>query len=124
MASVILIVEDDDQTLKLLRAIYEIFGHRVIEATDGKEAIECAAREKPDLITMDLQLPVLSGLDATKALKANPVTSNIPIIALTASAMKGQDELALEAGCDAYICKPFDIDTLMEKLEKYLPTKK
>lgn len=124
MASVILIVEDDDQTLKLLRDIYEIFGHRVIEATDGKAAIECAAREKPDLITMDLQLPVLSGLDATKALKANPVTSNIPIIALTASAMKGQDELALEAGCDAYICKPFDIDTLMEKLEKYLPTKK
>jgi CheY-like chemotaxis protein len=120
LTGLILIVEDDDKTLKLLRDIYEIHGHSIIVAMDGREAIERATREKPDLITMDLQLPVLSGLDATRAIKANLATQNIPIIALTAAAMKGQDQIALEAGCDAYISKPFDIDALAEKVEKYL----
>jgi len=123
LINLIMIVDDDDMTLKLLRDIYEINGYSVVEATNGKEAIERANRDKPVLITMDLQLPVLNGLDATRAIKANPATSNIPIIALTASAMKGQDEIALKAGCDAYIRKPFDIDTLIEKVGEYLSKK-
>jgi two-component system, cell cycle response regulator DivK len=120
LADLILIVEDDDTTLKLLRDIMQVNGYRVIEATDGREAIERAIKEKPDLITMDLQLPVLDGLDATRAIKENPATRNIPIIALTASAMKGQDQKALKAGCDAYIDKPFNIETLFKKVKEYL----
>lgn len=121
MSGLILIVEDDNKTLKLLRDTLEVCGYIVIEATNGKEAIDRAIREKPDLITMDLQLPVISGLDVTRTLKANPVTQNIPVIAITASAMKGKEQEALNAGCDAYICKPFDIDMLVEKVKGYLP---
>ena len=121
MAGLILIVEDDDKTLKLLRDTLQACGYTVIEATSGREAVERAAKEKPDLITMDLQLPVMNGLDATRAIKTNPATKNIPIIAVTASAMKGQDQIALEAGCDAYVCKPFDIDALLEKVKECLP---
>ena len=121
MPNLILIVEDDHKTLKLLRDMLQASGYRVTEATDGKESIECAIQEKPDLITMDLQLPVMNGLDATRALKANPATKNIPVIAVTAFAMKGQDQVAIEAGCDAHVCKPFDIDTLVEKIKEYLP---
>lgn len=120
MASLILIVEDDQVTLKLLRDMLRAEGYRVIEATEGGGAIDLATSEKPDLITMDLQLPVMDGLDATRALKANPATGNIPIIALTAAAMKGQDQLALKAGCDAYVSKPFSMDTLLEIIKKHL----
>ena len=121
MANLILIVEDDEKTLRLLRDMLQANGYRVIEATSGREAVECAVREKPDLITMDLRLPVMNGLDATRAIKANPETKSIPIIVLTASAMKGEDQIALEAGCNAYLCKPFDIGTLLEKVKEYLP---
>ena len=121
MAGLILIVEDDDKTLKLLRDMLQAHGYRVIEATSGREAIERAVKEKPDLITMDLQLPVMNGLDATRVIKTDPATRNIPVIAITASAMKGQEQVALEAGCDAYVCKPFDIDALLEKVKEYLP---
>ena len=120
MDNLILIVEDDQTTLKLLRDTLQAQGYRVIEATDGREAIELAAREKPDLITMDLQLPVMNGLNASRALKANRATGEIPIIALTAAAMKGQDQIALEAGCNTYISKPFSMDTLLETVKKHL----
>ncbi|MBC8470848.1 MAG: response regulator [Planctomycetes bacterium] len=120
LSVLILIVEDDSKTVKLLRDMLQAQSYRVIEATDGREAIELATGQKPDLITMDFQLPVMNGLDATRALKANPVTKNIPIIAITASAMKGQDQIALEAGCDAYISKPFNMDILLETIKKHL----
>ena len=120
MASLIMIVEDDKTTLKVLRDILQSQRYRVIEATNGREAIDLAAIEKPDLITMDLQLPVMNGLDAIRALKGNSATSNIPIIALTAAAMKGQDRIALEAGCGTYISKPFNMDTLLEAVKKHL----
>jgi len=120
MAYLILIVDDDYVTLKLLRDTLQAQGYRTIEAMNGNEAIEQTARNKPDLITMDLQLPVMDGLDATRALKANPATSDIPIITLTAVAMVGQDRIAIEAGCDEYLSKPFNIDTLLEKIRKLL----
>jgi len=119
-----LIVEDDSKTLKLLRDTLKAQRYRVIEAANGKEAIELATRQKPDLITMDVQLPVMNGLDAARAIKANPTIGYIPIIALTADAMKGQDQIALEAGCEAYISKPFSIDVLLETIKKYLPEDK
>jgi len=121
LSNLILIVEDDSKTLKLLRDTLKAQCYRVIEATNGEEAIDLATRQKPDLITMDVQLPVMSGLDAVRAIKANPTTSHIPIIALTADAMRGQDQITLEAGCDAYISKPFSIDVLLETIKEYLP---
>ena len=121
MSNLILIVEDDSKTLKLLRDTLKAQCYRVIEATNGEEAIDLATRQKPDLITMDVQLPVMSGLDAVRAIKANPTTTHIPIIALTADAMRGQDQITLEAGCDAYISKPFSIDVLLETIKEYLP---
>ncbi|TSA55627.1 MAG: response regulator [Dehalococcoidia bacterium] len=124
MSNLILIVEDDSKTLKLLRDTLKAQRYRVIEAANGKEAIELATRQKPDLITMDVQLPVMNGLDAARAIKANPTIGYIPIIALTADAMKGQDQIALEAGCEAYISKPFSIDVLLETIKKYLPEDK
>jgi len=124
LSNLILIVEDDSKTLKLLRDTLKAQRYRVIEAANGKEAIELATRQKPDLITMDVQLPVMNGLDAARAIKANPTIGYIPIIALTADAMKGQDQIALEAGCEAYISKPFSIDVLLETIKKYLPEDK
>jgi len=121
LSNLILIVEDDSKTLKLLRDTLKAQCYRVIEATNGEEAIDLATRQKPDLITMDVQLPVMRGLDAVRAIKANPTTSHIPIIALTADAMRGQDQITLEAGCDAYISKPFSIDVLLETIKEYLP---
>jgi len=121
LSNLILIVEDDSKTLKLLRDTLKAQCYRVIEATNGEEAIDLATRQKPDLITMDVQLPVMSGLDAVRAIKANPTTTHIPIIALTADAMRGQDQITLEAGCDAYISKPFSIDVLLETIKEYLP---
>ena len=124
MSNLILIVEDDSKTLKLLRDTLKAQCYRVIEATNGEEAIDLATRQKPDLITMDVQLPVMNGLDAARAIKANPTIGYIPIIALTADAMKGHDQIALEAGCEAYISKPFSIDVLLETIKKYLPEDK
>ncbi|MBN1644058.1 MAG: response regulator [Dehalococcoidales bacterium] len=124
MSNLILVVEDDNKTSELLRDILQSNGYRVIEAKNGKEAIEHTVKEMPDLITMDLQLPVMSGLDAARAIKANPVTKHIPVIAITALAMRGQDQIALRAGCDGYISKPFDVDTLIEKIKGYLPQDK
>jgi two-component system, cell cycle response regulator DivK len=122
LAGLILTVEDDETTLKLLRDIFQIYGYRVIEAIDGNEAISRAINEKPDLITMDMQLPGLNGMEVTKVIKANPLTKHIPIIAVTASAMKGQDIIVLQAGCDSHVSKPFDIDALIKKIKNYLPS--
>jgi two-component system, cell cycle response regulator DivK len=101
----ILIVEDDEKTLKLLKDILIFGGYQVIEAKDGNEAIEITFREIPDLVTMDMQLPGINGLDVTRIIKANPSTMHIPIIAITASAMKGQDQIIQQAGCDSYVLR-------------------
>lgn len=121
MSGLILVVEDDEKTLKLLRDILLAFSYKVIEATDGKQAVKQAIEGKPDLITMDMQLPGISGIDATRMIKSNPGTRHIPIIAITADAMKGQDRVVIEAGCDAHVSKPFDIDKLIEKISSFLP---
>lgn len=123
MSGLILVVEDDERTLKLIRDILEAIDYKVIAAIDGIEAVEKANTEKPDLITMDIQLPGISGIDATRMIKANPATAKIPIIAITASAMSGQDQAALQAGCISHITKPFDIDFLIGKIDEYLPQK-
>ncbi len=120
MAKVILIVEDEQKNLKLIRDLLQKFGYTTIEATDGKQGVEMAKATNPDLILMDMQMPVMDGLAATRILKADPTTSNIPIVALTANAMKGDEEKIREAGCDGYIAKPVDIKELLKEVSKYL----
>jgi two-component system cell cycle response regulator DivK len=124
LAGLILVVEDDECTLKLLSDILKVIGYRVITAMNGVEAIESASKDKPDLITMDIQLPLMNGVDAVRVLKSNPATANIPIIAITASAMNGQEQTALNAGCILQISKPFDIDFLIKKIDDNFPRNK
>lgn len=116
----ILIVEDDGKNMKLLRDILNISGYVTIEAGDGKKAVELARQERPDLILMDIQLPILDGLEATKLIKADPATENIPICALTAFAMSGDRERFIQAGCDDYVSKPYNIGELLGKVKKIL----
>ncbi len=115
----ILIVEDvefnRDLLVQLLEEDYEI-----ITATDGAAGITLAEREQPDLILMDLSLPVIDGWEATRRIKAQETLRAIPIIALTAHAMKGDEEKARECGCDDYLSKPLDEDVLFEKLARFL----
>jgi two-component system cell cycle response regulator DivK len=124
LTRLVLVVEDDANITRLLRDILQANGHRVIETPNGREAIELALKEKPDLITMDIYLEEFSGLDAIRNLKTDHSTKDIPIIAITAAAMKGQEQEAMEAGCDAFIRKPFRIDTLLDKLNELLPRSK
>ncbi len=115
----VLIVEDVDFNRELVVQLLEEKYH-VIEAVNGQEGVELAERERPDLILMDLSLPVMDGWEATRRLKANDDLRPIPVIALTAHAMAGDMEKALAAGCDDYLVKPLDEDELMAKIAKYL----
>ena len=115
----ILVVEDVDFNRDLLVQLLED-DYEVIEAVNGQEGVELAERERPDLILMDLSLPVMDGWEATRHLKANDDFRSIPVIALTAHAMKGDEEKALAAGCEDYLVKPLDEDELIAKIEKYL----
>jgi len=108
----ILIVEDNDDNMELLIQILED-DFDIVEATNGEEALLIAREEKPDLILMDLSLPGMDGWEATRRLKANNELQSIPVIALTAHAMPGDKEKALLAGCDDYVSKPIEIDSLM-----------
>lgn len=108
----ILIVDDNPQNLKLVRALLASEGYEVHTAVDAEAALELLDDLSPALILMDLQLPGMDGLELTRRLKADPVRSAIPVIALTAYAMKGDEEKARAAGCDGYVTKPIDIDAL------------
>jgi len=116
----ILIVEDDEKSLYLARFILEKEGYEVIEARDGLEALGKTSRETPDLILMDMQLPKLDGYEATRRIKANEKSNKLPVIALTAYAMKGDREKALDAGCSGHIEKPIDPASFAEEVKKYL----
>lgn len=102
----ILVVEDNPQNMRLAAVVLEQAGHEVFQAVDAATGIDLARATRPDLILMDLQLPDMDGLAATRVLKADPVTQRTPICALTACAMKGDEERIREAGCDGYITKP------------------
>jgi two-component system, cell cycle response regulator DivK len=115
----ILIVEDVELNTELLIQLLED-DYELATAVDGAEAIEKTESERPDLILMDMSLPVVDGYDATRQIKANPDLADIIIIGLSAHAMSGDAEKALEAGCDDYLTKPLDEDKLFEKLEQYL----
>jgi CheY-like chemotaxis protein len=119
MAKKILIVEDEPRNLKLVRDLLEKFGYETIEANDGEQGVELVKTQKPDLILMDIMMPKMDGLEATRIIKEDAVTKHIPIVALTSYAMKGDKERTLEAGCDGYISKPIDIRELMKTVEHF-----
>lgn len=119
----ILLVEDNEMNRDMLSRRLERKGYEVIIAVDGNEGVSKAQTEAPDLILMDMSLPVLDGWEATKILKTFPATQSIPVIALTAHAMAGDRERALQAGCDDYDTKPIELPRLLEKIEKLLPRK-
>jgi CheY-like chemotaxis protein len=112
----ILLVEDNDMNRDMLSRRLLRKGYEVVMALDGQQAVEMAAAEKPDLILMDMSLPVLDGWEATRRIKAAAATRGIPVIALTAHAMSGDREKALESGCDDYDTKPIDLPRLLEKM--------
>jgi len=114
----ILLVEDNELNRDMLSRRLERKEFTVICAEDGQKAIDSAKSEKPDIILMDLSLPVIDGWSASKILKSDTSTQSIPIIALTAHAMKGDREKAIEAGCDDYDTKPIDFDRLLDKINK------
>lgn len=120
MAKRILIVEDNDLNLKLFRDLLSANGYETLETKDGLEAISMTRSLRPDLILMDIQLPEVSGLDITQRIKADDEISDIPIIAVTAFAMKDDEEKILSAGCQAYISKPISIDHFMTTVKSFL----
>jgi len=116
----LLLVEDNDLNRDMLSRRLERRGYHVISAVDGQAALDTAAAEKPDLILMDMSLPVMDGLEATRQVKAAPETRSIPIIALTANALVEDREKALAAGCDDFDTKPVELPRLLEKIRNKL----
>lgn len=116
----ILIVEDNDKNMKVVRDLMHIQGYTTVEARDGKAGLMMAASEKPDLILMDVQLPVMDGYEVTRQIKAESATCMIPVIAVTSFAMKGEEARARAAGCDAYLNKPINIHTLVDTVKGFL----
>ena len=116
----VLLVEDNEMNRDMLSRRLSRKGFEVLMAVDGQQAIEMTSQVSPDLILMDMSLPVLDGLEATRRLKADPASSGIPVIGLTAHAMDGDREKCLQAGCDEYDTKPIDLPRLLEKISAQL----
>ena len=120
MKKKILIVEDNELNLKLFRDLLEAHNYETFETKDGSEAVALAKNVKPDLILMDIQLPEISGLDITRRLKADEEVRHIPVVAVTAFAMKDDEEMILNAGCEAYMSKPISIPQFLATVKKFL----
>ncbi len=116
----ILVVEDNPMNMELAVDLLRLRGHEVLSAETGLEALEIAGRERLDLILMDVQLPGMDGLAVTRKLKENPATEHIPVVALTAHAMKGDAERMLSHGCAGYIAKPIDTREFPKAVEKFI----
>ena len=117
----ILIVEDNEMNRDMLSRRLERRGFAIVMAVDGQQGVDMARSEKPDLILMDMSLPVMDGWTATRTIKDDAELKNIPVIALTAHAMEGDREKAMAAGCDDYDTKPIELPRLLEKIGKFLP---
>jgi len=120
MNKVILMVEDTEDNRQLLRDLVGGAGYQLIEAEDGAAGIAMAAEHKPDLILMDIQLPVIDGYEATRRIKTDPALRHIPIIAVTSYALSGDEAKAREAGCDGYVAKPFSPRELLAMIRELL----
>jgi two-component system cell cycle response regulator DivK len=121
MTKRILVVEDQADNRQILRDLLTSEGYRVIEAQDGEEGIRAATAARPDLILMDIQLPLLDGYEATRRIKADPALRAIPIIVVTSYSLSGDEAKARAAGCDDFVPKPYSRRQLMAKISQYLP---
>ncbi len=120
MAKTVLIVEDNELNMKLFNDLLCANGYETIQSTNGSDVLEIASEHRPDLILMDIQLPGCSGLELTTLLKADARLKHIPVVAVTAFAMKGDEENILEAGCDSYVAKPISVSTFLQTVAKHL----
>ena len=116
----ILVVEDQEDNRRILRDLLTSVGYEVVEAVTGEDGVRIAETQAPDLILMDIQLPGLDGYEATRRIKANATLRPVPIIAVTSYALSGDDARAFEAGCDAYVSKPFSPRALLAKIREFL----
>jgi two-component system, cell cycle response regulator DivK len=116
----VMIVEDNELNMRLFRDLLNAFGYRTVETRDGFDAHDLARAEQPDLILMDIQLPGVSGLDVTRWLKADDDTASIPIIAVTAFAMRGDEERIREGGCEGYLSKPISVSGLIDTVKGFI----
>ena len=120
MANCILVVEDQADNRQILRDLLGNAGFELMEAENGEEALAAVAKQRPDLILMDIQLPTMDGYEATRRIRANPEMKEVPIIAVTSYALTGDDAKALAAGCNAYVTKPYSPRALLAKVREYL----
>lgn len=116
----VLIIEDNESNLYMMRFILSKLGHQILEARDGMMGLKMAQEELPDLILMDIQLPLLDGYTVTKKIRENEKLKNVPIIAVTSYAMVGDREKAISAGCTAYVEKPINPEKFIEEVKKYV----
>ena len=120
MSKCILVVEDQDDNMQILRDLLLSADYEMIEAVNGEEALAAVAKRRPDLILMDIQLPVMDGYEATRRIKADPALRSIPIVAVTSYALSGDEEKARAAGCDDFVPKPYSPRQLLAKVRQYL----
>ena len=120
MSKLILVVEDQPDSRRIIRDMLAPTDYEIIEAEDGEQALAAVAKQRPDLILMDIQLPIMDGYTATRRIKADPKLRSIPIIAVTSYALNGEEKKARAAGCDDYVPKPFSPRQLLAKIRQYL----
>jgi two-component system cell cycle response regulator DivK len=120
MAKTVLIVEDNELNMKLFRDLLEAHGYQTVGTSNGREALNLARQHRPDLILMDIQLPEVSGLDVTKWIKADDELRATPVVAVTAFAMKGDEERIREGGCEAYLSKPISVGKFIETVRRFI----
>ena len=120
MGKKILIVEDNELNMKLFHDLLEVHGYETLQTKDGREALDLARKHVPDLILMDIQLPEVSGLEVTKWLKEDDSLKTIPVVAVTAFAMKGDEEVIRQGGCEAYISKPISVTSFLETVRRFI----
>ena len=120
----VLVVEDNDLNMKLFHDLLEAHGYNIIQTKDGMDALRLARQYHPDLILMDIQLPEVSGLEVTKWIKEDDTLKTIPVVAVTAFAMKGDEEKIREGGCEAYISKPISVNSFLETVDTFIGSEK
>ena len=116
----VLVIEDNELNMKLVRSLLKIGNYEILEAEDAETGMELMRKHRPDLVLMDVQLPGMSGLRATRIIKGDPAIKDIPVVALTSYAMQGDEEVATEAGCTGYITKPIDTKEFLDNLKQYI----
>lgn len=120
MAKTVLIVEDNELNMKLFNDLLEAFGYNTVKTRDGRTAVDMAREHKPDLIIMDIQLPGISGLDVTRQLKQDIELAPIPVVAVTAFAMRGDEQRIREGGCEAYLSKPISVQSFLSTVRQFI----